>query len=147
MTPEELIKTIYLGDRVCDGICIDFCERRIKLQIDCISRVRSPSGQWEYYNDENIDNGYIVLSDVESYAIVPMGFFVNDYIYDFTIKNIEHESSSKTIYTFSLETGYTTYITTINGTTTFTIEPMEIEISAREFWLEDPRNPGVRIVE
>jgi len=131
MPPNELINSIYLGDRCCKGIYIDFWEEIIKLKIDCISRIRSPSGYWEYYNDENIDDGYIVFSGIESYKINPMGVLANDFIFNYYIKNTEEQSCGKKIYTFIFEVGY----------------PMEIEIKARELWLEDPQKPGVKIID
>jgi len=139
MPPEELIKTIYLGDRGCKGIYIDFWEQMIKLKIDCISRVRSSSGHWEYYNDENIDDGYIVFSGVESYKIDPMGIFADDFVHGLSIRNIENDSSDKKVYTFVFEVGY--------GTDDLTSKTMEIEIKARDLWLEDSNKPSIRIID
>ena len=147
MTPEELIKTIYLGDRGCLGIDIHFSGRIIKLHIDSISRVRSPRGCWENYVGEDIENGYIVFSGVKSYSIAPLGAFADDFIDNFTIKNTEYDSSGVIIYTFSFEVGYSTNIATIENTTTYTPKTMEIEIKARELWLEDPRKPYIKIVD
>lgn len=141
MTPDELIQTIYLGDRGCKGIDIDFWEHKIKLKIDCISRVRSPSGHWEYYNDENIEDGYIVFSGVESYKIDPMGAFADDFIYGLTIKNIENDSFDNKLYTFVFEVGYLADAEAVISKT------MEIEIIAKDLWLEDPNMPSTRMID
>jgi len=141
MPPDELIKTIYLGDRGCKGISIDFWEKIIKLKIDCISRIRSSTGNWEYYNKECIDDGYIVFSDIENYKIDPIGVFACDFIFDFFIKNTEYESCGKKVYTFIFEVGYPA------GDIVGCADTMTIEIKARELWLEDPQKPGVKIID
>jgi hypothetical protein len=54
MKPEEFVKTIYLGDRACKKIVIDGWDELLKIQVNEISRIRDVSGQWNYYNDENM---------------------------------------------------------------------------------------------
>ena len=56
MKPMEFLKTVYLGDRCCTGISWDPRTKEIRLFINKISRVRDPSGNWEYYTDEDIDD-------------------------------------------------------------------------------------------
>ena len=60
MTPIEFVKTIYLGDRGCESVLVDALNNTVKLKIDCISRVRSPTGFWSYYNDEDC---YLLIYD------------------------------------------------------------------------------------
>ena len=43
MDVSAFLKTIYLGDRACKAITLDGWNRSIKIEIDCISRIRSPS--------------------------------------------------------------------------------------------------------
>ena len=86
MRPTELVKTIYLGDRACKSIAIDGWNRRVAMQVDEISRVRSASGNWECYNDENIMDGLIVFTEVGSISFDPPGPIPNDYINDLEIE-------------------------------------------------------------
>ena len=62
MTIEELCNTIYLGDRWCKSIEIE--EEKISFEIDLISRLQEGTSQWNYYNDRNIENGFIVFDKV-----------------------------------------------------------------------------------
>ncbi len=78
MTPLEFYPTIYLGDRWCKRLIIDGIAREIKLQIDLISRVRGT--QWEFYSDEDITDGFLVLEDVGRFELVPQGPLPNDLI-------------------------------------------------------------------
>ena len=66
MNSSDFIKTIYLGDRACKGVVIDGWNSLVKIHIDNISRIRSLSGNWELYTDEDIENGFIVFEFVES---------------------------------------------------------------------------------
>ncbi len=52
MNIPDFLKTIYLGDRACKSILLDGYENEVKIQIDCISRVRGET--WDYYNEENL---------------------------------------------------------------------------------------------
>jgi len=54
--------------------------KRIVIQVDEISRVRSASGRWEYYNEENIVDGLMVFTDARSIKFDPVGPIPNDYI-------------------------------------------------------------------
>ena len=80
MNAKEFLYTIYLGDRGLKSILLDGWNHRVVLQIDLISRVRSASGQWDYYADEDIVDGLIVFTDVESVFFDPPGFISGDYI-------------------------------------------------------------------
>lgn len=79
MTPIEFTNTIYLGDRSCKAVIVDSWDDIVKLKIDCISRVRSPTG-WNFYNDENLDDGYIVFTSVKKFNWSSNGQLPNCYI-------------------------------------------------------------------
>ena len=89
MNIRQFMKTIYLGDRGLKEIVIDSYNNEIKLKIDCISRIRDSEGMWNYYNDENIEDGYIVFSDIQTFSLEPKGVIPNDYINDWKCEEID----------------------------------------------------------
>ena len=74
------MKTIYLGDRACKKIVLDSWNNRVMIQVDCISRIRDSSGHWNFYTAEDIPDAFIVLSQVEFFAMEPPGLIPNDQI-------------------------------------------------------------------
>ena len=76
---KRFLNSIYLGDRFCEGI--DIKDRQIRLQINCISRVRDGSGEWNYYSDEDIEHGCLVFDEVVDFGW-DNGLCINDEIYD-----------------------------------------------------------------
>ena len=82
MNVQEFVSSIYLGDRACKRITLDTWKSELAIEVDCISRVRSSDGQWHFYNDENIENGQIVFTDVRR-LFNEQGYFPNDYINEF----------------------------------------------------------------
>lgn len=84
MDPDRFLKSIYLGDRACRSMLVDFWSGELKVQVDCISRVRSET--WDYYNDENLDDGFIVFEGVHKFSLDPEGLLPNDCILGFTVK-------------------------------------------------------------
>lgn len=77
----DLLKTIYLGDRACKSIKVDGWNDTVVVEVDCISRVRG--AQWDYYNDENLDDGLLVFEDVRSIEFQPPGLIPDDLFGDF----------------------------------------------------------------
>ena len=123
MNPENFLQSIYLGDRGCNKILVDNYNRIIKLNIDVISRIRSPSGKWDFYNDENIENGFIVFSSVKAMKWNSTGLLPNDFI-----KSIE--------VTKKLNDGYFEFSINIGANTNERSEDVEIIITAREIFIE-----------
>jgi hypothetical protein len=134
MKPKDFIKTIYLGDRGCKKIEIDGWNEKIRIQVTEISRVRDVSGQWNFYNEENIVDGYIVFSNVKSFVFDPPGFVPND---ELEIESIEHISEK--FYIFVVKIG--SIDENADG------RCVTLTIGAEEVYLEDPLKPGVKICE
>jgi hypothetical protein len=94
MNPKEFANTIYLGDRGCEEIIIDTIKSLVRIKIDLISRIRSPDGQWNYYQDENIENGYIVFCGINSFKINSNGLLPNDFIISLEVEPFNEEDDS-----------------------------------------------------
>lgn len=80
MDLKRFFETVYLGDRTCKSIIFDGWDARVRIHVDCISRIRSPSGTWDYYTAEDISDGHIVLSDVTSCELHNDGHLPNGLI-------------------------------------------------------------------
>lgn len=139
MDAKSFVNTIYLGDRFCKKIVIDGYEEKVKIQVNMISRIRSSSGNWEFYNDENIEDGYIVFSDVESINFEPQGRLPDGEI---EISNVEilkseDETNQKVMYLFEISSvSYDKSGDSVN---------VIIKIVASEVYLIDPAKPDEKI--
>lgn len=77
MKATEFIKTIYLGDCFSKKVFYNERQKTFEIQMNNISRIRDASGFWNFYTDEDIENGIIVLSNVkriidDENGLVPM---------------------------------------------------------------------------
>ena len=135
MTPLELMATIYLGDRACKAIIIESWQNRVLVQVDCLSRIRDPSGRWNFYTDEDIEDAYIVLTGVNSVALEPPGRVPDDYFLDWRaeIAKSTPESSYRVIFDVasSGEMGPAGNVV--------------LTVIATGMHLEDPKRPGKEI--
>lgn len=141
MDPIAFMKTIYLGDRACKKIILDGWNNFVKIQIDCISRIRDASGQWKFYNAEDIMDGYIVLSEVGFFVMDPPGLIPNDQI-EVEVEPVQEESTSlgDPMYWFIFYVGH-------GGRDPTKYQTVTIKIKAGSVHLEDPSMPGVRITD
>ena len=80
MNPIEIFKTIYLGDRSIKKIIIDGYNENVAIQFDLISKVPKGKSIWDFYSDEDIENGYLTFVSVRTIKILPLGAIANDYI-------------------------------------------------------------------
>ncbi|OUM03653.1 DUF6258 family protein [Variovorax sp. JS1663] len=87
MKPEEFLRTIYLGDRACKAIVMNGWKRELRIQIDCISRIRS--AQWDYYTAEDLPDGCLVFEGVESVVFEPSGKMPNDWITLVSVESVD----------------------------------------------------------
>jgi hypothetical protein len=132
MHPRDFLRTIYLGDRACRNILIDGWNERFVLEVDLISRVRSASGAWEFYSDEDINCGRLVFSKLTEIRFTPEGFVPND-----SINGIEVEEVGGCLI-------FHIYIDSVDNSANHT--EVHIEVNAAGLHLEDPSHPGVAII-
>lgn len=83
METKEFISSIYLGDRACKAFLLDCEKSELKVLVDCISRVRGEA--WNYYDAEDIENGYLVFEGVKELRFQPSGPVPNDLINELSI--------------------------------------------------------------
>jgi len=132
MKIKEFINTIYLGDRWLKSIIVDSVNSKVKLQVNLISRIRSEDGFWNYYNDENIEDGFIVFTDVENLEISPQGVIPNDEICNYEI-NIINDDVSEVIF----------YIGSYDKNNNYTEVKLRLVVGG--IYLEDPKQPNKEI--
>ena len=129
MNIPTFLGTIYLGDRACKSILIDGWNDIVKVQIDCISRVRSET--WDYYNEENIEDGWIVFGGVKTCSFDPSGPLPNDQI-ELELEAFDEEHS---------EARFLIKVCSVSDSKT--VFPLvKITIIAQSIHLEDPQRPG-----
>ena len=105
------------------------------LEVNEISRVRSQSGNWEFYTDEDIVDGRLVFTGVESIKFDPSGPLPNDFINGVWASAGSDESNGPWIFEASISSCAS------DGRNTEVI----IRIVAADVHIEDPARPGVKI--
>ncbi|WP_250392083.1 DUF6258 family protein, partial [Escherichia coli] len=48
--------------------------------MNLISRIAYGTTEWNFYNNEDLENGYLVFTDVTFFNIIPNGSIPDDYI-------------------------------------------------------------------
>lgn len=132
MNIEDFMKTVYLGDRYIKEIVLDSYRKEMKIKINEISRIRSEDGMWNYYNDENIEDGYLVFSEVNSFSMEPLGAIPNGGLHDWVFKKLKGDNYEVTLFmeAYHQNGGYNEVI---------------IHLTSNGLCLEDPQNPEGRI--
>ncbi|GAA6121154.1 DUF6258 family protein [Acidovorax sp. FG27] len=92
MTPDQFIKTIYLGDRLCLSIAMEGTKKRLLLKVDCISRVRGNS--WNYYAAEDVQEGFLVFEGVSSCRLEVNGQLPNDWIEPVSVTQLNDKADA-----------------------------------------------------
>jgi len=136
MTPDQFLKTIYLGDRACKGYSLDAWQKCFALTVDQISRIRSPDGVWDGDTSEDIEDGQIVFENVESIEFSPPGLIPNDYI-----QTISAEEKGN-LYLFRVSVA-----SVRKGPDGVQSDEVFISVSASGLYLTDPKRHGIRITK
>jgi hypothetical protein len=139
MTPTELLKTVYLGDRACKAVSLQGWEKRVTVHVEVISRIRGQAGSWDFYTAEDIPDGQLVFAEVRRTRFDPSGPIPNDLINELVVSKIDESSLGKPVYTFRLS------VDSVDdaGMSTEVI----VEIEACDLYLQDPRMPARAIRE
>src|SRR5215471_17536878 len=133
MNAVDFVRSLYLGDRCCKTIMLDGRNATVRVMVDTISRIRSPSGNWDYYTAEDVVDGVIVFEDVTFVELDNAGAIPND-----SINSIEARWSAKQVeVTMSIDC--VAADATHHETT--------LRVRCRGVHLEDPSHPEQRIVE
>ncbi|AFS78650.1 hypothetical protein Curi_c16430 [Gottschalkia acidurici 9a] len=132
MNLEEFLETIYVGDRFIKSIIIDSQQKEVKIQFNLISRIRSSSGAWDFYNNENIENGLIVFTDIETFSFDPPEIIPNDELYDWRITKMDESGYEIDLYMGS----YNNY---------GDHQEVKLKLKTKGIYLEDPLNQGTKI--
>jgi len=138
--PINFLKTVYLGDRSCKSILLDGWNAVVALHVDEISRIRSKSGNWEYYNAENMTDGRIVFTGVQSIKFHPSGFIPNDAIVGIEAEPLASKGEKEA-------SQYLFKITIMSVDASAKSTEVQIQIFATDIHLEDPGRPGIAIRE
>ena len=115
---------------------------RIAVAVSTISRVRSASGLWEYYTDEDIPGGLIVFTGARSIRFEPSGLIPNDLIAGLEVGPLSwggNPDPTKQLYRFTMNIAA--------GAGRGESLDVLVEIVAEGIHLEDPARPGVEIRE
>ena len=128
----EFVGSLYLGDRRCMKIVLDGTNRTVSIQVDTISRVRSPDGRWNFHSDEDIDRGYIVITDVSSIDWNESQRMPNDYI---GYLRAEMRNDGRYLISFSADS------VDEDGSN----HEVVLRVVASDMFLADPARPGVEI--
>jgi hypothetical protein len=137
LTPAEFLRTVYVGDRACKAIRIEGWKQEVVLEVDQLSRIRSPSGNWEFYTAEDIPDGRVVFSGVEAIHFEPSGPLPNDFINEISARPASGESDKRWEFEASINSvgpdGSSTEVT--------------IRIIGSDVHLEDPARGDLKIRE
>lgn len=132
MEIKEFLDTVYLGDRGFMGILIDGWNSEVKIQVTCISRVRGD--KWNFYDAEDLQNGFLVFEGVKSVVFSPGGLIPNDLINEIIVESYSEDPEFARI---------SISVDSVDGSGCHS--EVGIEIVAKSLALEAENSSGVRI--
>ncbi|EAA4085148.1 hypothetical protein DO628_25215 [Salmonella enterica subsp. salamae] len=92
-----MFNRIYLGDRAIKKIEFDLWQKEIRIQVNLISRLAYGTTEWNFYNNEDLEDGYFVFYDVDCFNITPEGSIPDDYIISMITNKVNGEYFESTI--------------------------------------------------
>lgn len=92
-----MFNRIYLGDRAIKKIEFDLWQKEIRIQVNLISRLAYGTTEWNFYNNEDLEDGYFVFYDVDCFNIKPEGSIPDDYIISMITNKVNGEYFESTI--------------------------------------------------
>lgn len=101
--PAALLKSIYLGDRFCQGLVIDSNRSQVGIQINVISKLRPGTTTWDYYTDEDVVDGWLVFIGVAEISFDPPGHMPNDLVDEISVRTLDTTGLKK--FEFALSIG------------------------------------------
>lgn len=134
MNIERFIESIYLGDRFCTKLVFNGSKNQVELHINLISRIRSESGDWNFYSDEDIINGAIVFNGIRSIGIGKLDLLPNDQIDRIHVKKKENG-----FYEFIIEMSHVDHDAITHDLT--------MCLEAEGAYLMNPLLPDIKIIE
>jgi hypothetical protein len=132
MMISEFLSTLYVGDRACKSIMMDGWTSTVRVQIDCVSRVRDPSGIWNFYTDEDIRDAVLVFADVLTIELRGDGHMPNDVINSIEVVDVVGDVATVELSVDSVDADAVHH-------------EAIVRLRCKGVWLEDPARPGVRI--
>ena len=136
MNPQQFLKSVYLGDRACKGVMIDSWRKRVAIQVDVISRLKPGTETWDYYNEADIKDGWLVFTEVSTVCFEPAGPLPNDLINDVSVQLVGLPGAEPAcLFVISIGSVDDSGIST----------EVHVRIEARGVHLEDPAKPGMEI--
>ena len=91
----NMFDRIYLGDRPIKKLNLIYGAN--KLEFRWISRIAYGTTEWNFYNNEDLENGYLVFTDVTFFNIIPNGSIPDDYIVSIITDKVNVECFESTI--------------------------------------------------
>lgn len=134
--PADFLGTIYLGDRACKGLTIDSWGMRFVLHVDCISRIRSQSGEWEFYTDEDVPDGLLIFTGLDSIELAPPGHVPNEAVNSIEVRSLSANPRTP-LFLFEISVGSCNEKGEVTEVT--------IKVVAKDVHLESLSRPGVVI--
>ena len=135
MDVKKFLKTGYVGDRGCKSVLVDGWKAEVKVQVTCISRVRSET--WNYYADEDLIDGFIVFEGVTQIFFEPPGMVPNDLINEIRVDELASQNQARYQFVLSIDA------VDASGER----KEVEVRIHADSMALEDQGEPGKRITQ
>lgn len=124
---KRFLSFLYLGDRYCENV--EILNKKITFQFNCISRLKPGTSEWNFYNDENVEDGCLVFDEVKEYQVSSELPF-NEDIYDVRV-----ESKEKGVYTFVVEGS--------NFSNDLVSTDIKMIIKAKKVYIYNPNNNSI----